>query len=55
MWNLPLVSCLVFLAGAWWFFDIKEVCFVIYASVCLIVGWAAMGIGKYLNIKNGTA
>lgn len=49
MWNLPLVSSIAFLAGTWLFFDIKEVRFIIYASVYLIIGWTAMGIRKYLN------
>ncbi len=52
MWNLPLVSSAAFLAGTWLFFDIKEVWFVIYASAYLIIGWTAMGIGKYLNSKH---
>lgn len=49
MWNLPLVSSVAFLAGTWLFFDIKEVWFIVYASVYLIIGWMAMGISKYLN------
>ena len=49
MWNLPLVSSVAFLAGTWLIFDIKEVWFVIYASVYLIIGWMAMGIRRYLN------
>ncbi len=52
MWNLPLVSSVAFLAGTWLFFDIKEVWFIIYASVYLIIGWTAMGISRYLNKKN---
>lgn len=52
MWNLPLVSSIAFLAGTWLFFDIKEVWFIIYASVYLIIGWTAMGISKYLNKRN---
>lgn len=52
MWNLPLVSPITFLAGTWLFFDIKEVWFIIYASVYLIIGFAAMGISKYLNKRN---
>lgn len=53
MWNLPLVSSITFLAGTWLFFDIKEVWFVIYAAVYLIIGWTAMGISKYLNKRGG--
>ena len=52
MWNLPLVSSIAFLAGTWLFFDIKEVWFIIYALVYLIIGWTAMGISKYLNKRN---
>lgn len=52
MWDLPLVSSIAFLAGTWLFFDIKEVWFIIYALVYLIIGWSAMGISKYLNNKN---
>lgn len=49
MWNLPLVSSIAFLAGTWLFFDIREVWFIIYATVYLIIGWMAMGISRYLN------
>lgn len=52
MWNLPLVSSVAFLAGTWLFFDIKEVWFILYASVYLIIGWTAMGISNYLNKQN---
>lgn len=52
MWNLPLVASIAFLAGTWLFFDIKEVWFIIYASVYLIIGWTAMGISRYLNNRN---
>lgn len=51
MWHLPLVSPIAFLSGTWLFFDIKEVWFIIYASVYLIIGWTAMGISKYLNSR----
>ncbi len=47
MWKLPLVSSIAFLSGIWLFFDIKEVWFIIYASVYLIIGWMAMGTSKY--------
>ncbi len=46
MWNLSLVSSIAFLAGTWMFFDIKEVCFLIYAAIYLALGWIAMFIGK---------
>lgn len=49
MWNLPLVSSVAFLAGTWLFFDIREVWFIIYATVYLIIGWTVMGISRYLS------
>lgn len=48
MWELPLVSAMAFLAGAWIFFDIHELWFIAYAIVYLIIGWIAMAIGNYL-------
>lgn len=48
-WYLPLISSTAFLAGTWLFFDIKEVWFIVYASVYLCIGWITMGIGSYLN------
>lgn len=49
MWNLPLVSAVLFLAGAWLFFDIKEAWFIIYPASYLIVAWTAMGIRHLSN------
>ncbi len=49
MWNLPLVSSIAFLAGTWLFFDIKEIWFLIYATVYLVIGLSAMGISKYVD------
>lgn len=48
-WYLPLISSTAFLAGTWLFFDIKELWFIVYASVYLCIGWITMGIGSYLN------
>lgn len=49
MWHLPVLSSVAFLAGTWLFFDIKELLFIVYASVYLILGCIAMGISNYLN------
>ncbi len=49
--SLFLMSSVAFLAGTWLFFDIREVWFIIYATVYLIIGWVAMGISRYLNNK----
>lgn len=51
MRNLPLVSSIAFLAGTWLFFDIREVWFIIYATIYLFIGWTAMGISRYVNNK----
>lgn len=47
MWSLPLVSSIAFLAGTWLFFDIRELCFVVYALVYLAIGWLAMGLCRH--------
>lgn len=52
MWNLPLVPSVAFLAGAWLFFDVREVWLIIYAVCYLIIGWVAMGISHYLKGRN---
>ena len=52
LWNLPLVSAVVFLAGTWIFFNIHELWFVVYATVYLAIGWTAMAISKHINSSN---
>lgn len=47
MWSLPLISSITFLAGTWLFFDIREVWFLVYAAIYLLLGWIAMFIRKY--------
>lgn len=49
MWNLPLVSAIAFLAGTWLFFDIKEIWFLIYATIYLALDWIVMYVRKYLS------
>ncbi|WP_246867057.1 hypothetical protein [Parabacteroides distasonis] len=49
MWNLPLIATVMFLAGTWLFFDIKEVWFLIYAAIYLVLGWIAMFVSKYVK------
>lgn len=51
MWNLPLISAVAFLAGTWLFFDIKELWFVVYAAVYLIIGYCSMGVSRFLATK----
>ena len=47
--QFPLVSSIAFIAGAWLFFDIREVSFLIYAAIYLILGCIAMFVRKYLS------
>jgi len=47
MWNLPFISATMFLSGTWLFFDIKELWFLIYATIYLALSWAAMFISEY--------
>lgn len=49
MWYLPLVSPLLFLAGTWLFFDIREPWFAVYAGVYLAIGYGAMAVRRYLE------
>lgn len=49
LWNLPLISAVAFLAGAWLFFDIHELWFIAYATVYLCLGVVAMLITNYIK------
>lgn len=51
LWNLPLISAVAFLAGAWLFFDIHEPWFIAYAATYLCIGIVAMLITNYLRRK----
>ncbi len=49
MWNLPLISAVAFLAGAWLFFDVHEPWFIAYSGVYLCIGLAAMLMFHYIT------
>lgn len=51
LWNLPLISAVTFLAGAWLFFDIQEPWFIAYAAIYLCIGVVAMLITNCLKRK----
>lgn len=51
LWNLPLISAIAFLAGAWLFFDIHEPWFIVYAAVYLCIGVFAMLTTNYIKRK----
>lgn len=48
LWSLPVISAILFLAGAWTFFDFGEEAFVIYAGVYLAIGLAAMFVTLWI-------
>ncbi len=49
MWSIPLFSAIMFLAGAWLCFDIRESWLILYASVYLAVGWIVMLVTHCVN------
>ncbi len=44
LWVLPLITAVLFLAGAWLLFDTGEKAFILYALIYLALGTAAMAI-----------
>ena len=51
MWSLPLISALLFLAGTWTFFEFREIAFLLYAAIYLVLGAAAMLISVCVKKK----
>lgn len=51
LWSLPFFSSVFFLAGTWLFFDMGETAFIVYTSVYLILGTAAMLISAFIRKK----
>jgi len=51
LWNLPIISAVTFLAGAWLFFDIHELWFITYAAAYLCLGVVAMLITNFFKRK----
>lgn len=50
-WALPLITALFFLAGAWLFFDMGEMAFILYALIYLLLGIAAMLLSRFIRKK----
>lgn len=46
---LPIVTAVLFLVGAWIFFDMGETAFILYALVYAIIGITAMIISMLIN------
>ncbi len=51
-WALPLITALFFLAGAWLFFDMGEMAFILYALIYLLLGIAAMLLSRFIRKKH---
>ena len=49
LWSLPLISAAFFLLGAWAFFEIGELDFLLYAGFYLVLGLAAMLVSWLLK------
>ncbi|WP_373155247.1 hypothetical protein [Bacteroides cellulosilyticus] len=52
MWSLPLILAVVFIVGVWLSFDVKEVGFIVYATVYCTLSWTAMFLSRYINNRN---
>lgn len=51
LWSLPVLSAIFFLAGTWIFFDMGEMAFILYATVYLVLGIAAMLVSALFRKK----
>lgn len=51
-WALPVITALFFLAGAWLFFDMGEMAFILYALIYLLLGMAAMLLSRFIRKKH---
>ena len=50
-WALPVITAMFFLAGAWLFFDMGEMAFILYALIYLLLGMAAMLLSRFIRKK----
>ena len=49
LWVLPILTAGLFLAGAWLFFEMGEIAFLVYCGCYLIIGIIAMLISAFMN------
>ena len=49
LWVLPILTAGLFLAGAWLFFEMGEIAFLVYCGCYLIIGIIAMLISGFVN------
>ena len=51
LWSLPIISAILFLLGAWMFFDPGEAVFIMFAGIYLIIGVAVMLLSAFFHKK----
>lgn len=51
LWSVPFLVAILFLLGAWIFFDMGESAFAIYAGVYLVIGIVAMLVSARIRPK----
>ena len=49
MWSLPVISAVLFLLGAWIFFNMGESAFLMYAGIYLVIGIVAMFVSILIS------
>lgn len=49
LWSLPAIAAILFLLGAWLFFEMGESAFVIYAGVYLVIGMVSMFLSSLIS------
>ena len=49
LWVLPIITAGLFLAGAWLFFEMGEIAFLVYCCCYLIISIIAMLISAFVN------
>lgn len=51
LWSVPVIAAVLFLLGAWIFFDMGEGAFAIYAGVYLVIGIISMFVSSRIRAK----
>ena len=49
LWALPIITAVLFLAGAWLFFEMGEIAFLLYCGCYFVIGTVAMVISSFIN------
>lgn len=51
LWEMPIISAVLFLLGSWIFFDMGERAFILYAGIYLILGVVTMFMSMIVHRK----